>query len=305
MSQFIMLMRREWMQHRTGWLVVMLAPMVVLLIGSFFDGGVTVDVDGDIKLPPLHLAPPLIQTALLVAAVTAITLFLALLTLGFQLPGLAWRDQQDRSIEFWTSLPVSHSKAIAATLVTQILVLPAAAIAVGMVGGFVAGTVTVVTSSGVWAWLTQPWGLLLLSALALLVRLSVGLLLAAAWLSPLLMLTLVASAWLRRWGVPVVAALLAAGTLLLDKRLSEPLVAPVLQRLGVEALRSLLWVDGISGLRLKNADDALDFLHTLPAILLRDLLPLLRDAASPAMLLALLVAAGGFGLLVVRRQRGA
>ena len=39
MTQFIMLMRREWMQHRIGWLLVMLAPTVLLLLASFIDGG--------------------------------------------------------------------------------------------------------------------------------------------------------------------------------------------------------------------------------------------------------------------------
>jgi hypothetical protein len=306
MTQFITLVRREWMQHRIGWLIVMLAPTVLLLLLSLVDGGLRIDINADaVQLPPMRQAPALVQTGLLVLAVTGSTLTLALLSLGFQLPGLARRDQQDRSAEFWCALPVGHAKSVAAMLTTQILLLPWLAIAVGMLGGLLAAGVVVVASLGPVAWLTQPWGQLLASAAALLVRLTVGLLLAAAWLSPVLLLTMAAAAWLRRWGVPVVVALSLAGPLVLDKRLAEPVVGPALNRLSSEALQALLRIDAMPSLQLHSADDLAVLLPRLPGLLLHDLAPLLARAATPAFAGALVGGALGFGLLVLRRRRGA
>lgn len=305
MTQFKMLMRREWMQHHVGWLVVMLAPTLLLLLASFFDGGVQVNVNNDnVSLPPLVHAPALVQTGLLVMAVTGMTLAMALLAMGFQLSGLAWRDQQDGSAAFWTALPVGHAKAVAAMLVMQMLLMPALAIVVGMAGGLAAATVAIFASHGPMAWLAQPWGQLAAAMGALLLRMVVALVVAMAWLSPLLLLTMAASAWLRRWGVPLVAALTLVGTLLVDRRLAEPLIGPALWRPVAEALHALVYFDAVRGLQVSSAQDIVALLPGLPQRLLNDLPPMLADLASPAFVLALAAAAAGFALLVLRRQRG-
>ena len=305
MTQFMMLMRREWMQHRIGWLLVMLAPTVLLLLASFIDGGMQVNINDQVQLADLRQAPALVITGLLVTAVTGLTLALALLSMAFQLPGLARRDQQNGSAEFWTSLPVGHAKAIAATLFTQILMLPWLAIIVGIVGGLVAAMLAIIAIHGPLDWLAQPWGLLALSALALLLRMTVALLVAMAWLSPLLLLTMAASAWLRRWGVPVVAALTLAGTLILDRRLPEPLLGPALWRPVAEALHALLYFGAARDLQLRQLQDVIVWLPGLPTRLLGDLPPMLANLATPAFALALAGGALGFALLVLRRQRGA
>ena len=306
MTQFIMLMRREWMQHRIGWLVVMLAPTVLLLALGLVDGGIQVDVNSEsVKLPPFAQAPALVQIGLLVLAVTGVTLALALLSLGFQAPGLAWRDQQDRSIEFWNSLPVGHAKAVGAMLVAQALLMPMLAIAVGLAGGLLASTVAIVATHGPMAWLGLPWGQLALVTGLLLLRMAVALVVAMAWLSPLLLLTMAAAAWLRRWGVPVVAALTLAGTLMLDKRLAEPLIGPALWRPTSEALHALLYFDAVRGVQVRQVQDVVDLLPGLPQRLLNDLPLLLGGLASPAFVAALAGGALGFALLVLRRQRGA
>ena len=305
MNQFIMLMRREWMQHRIGWGVVMLAPTLLLLLGSLIDDSLQININDKVQLMALRQAPPLVITGLLVMAGTGLTLALALLSMTFQLPGLAWRDQQDGSAEFWTSLPVGHAKAIAATLFTQILMLPWLAIIVGIIGGLVAAMLAIIAIHGPLDWLTQPWGLLALTALALLLRMTVALLVATAWLSPLLLLTMAASAWLRRWGVPVVAALSLAGTLILDKRLPEPLVGPALWLPTSEALHALLYFNGVRALEVHSVQDAIEQLPRLPLSLLADLPPMLGALATPAFVLALAGAALGFALLVLRRKRGA
>jgi hypothetical protein len=131
------------------------------------------------------------------------------------------------------------------------------------------------------------------------------LLLAAAWVSPLLLLTMAASAWLRRWGVPVVVALSLAGSLVLDKRLAEPVVGPAMRRMSSEGLQALLQIDALRALQLHGVDQAATVLGNLPGLLLQDALPMLAHAATPAFALALAGGALGFGLLVLRRQRGA
>jgi len=303
-TQFLTLMRREWMQHRTGWLVLLLAPTVVLLALSFVDGAMQINVnDHDVQLPPLRHAAALVQTGLMLLAVTGTTFVLALLTLSFQLPGLARRDQQDGSIAFWCSLPVGHGKSVAALLVTHILLLPWLALLAGMAGGLLAALVAVVASLGPLAWLTQPWGLLLASIIALLLRLSLGLLIAAAWLSPVILLTMAAAAWLKRWGVPVVVAISLAGTLVLDKYLAQPVVGPALHRLSSEALQALLRIDALQGFSLRGADDVEVLLRALPMLQLHEMAALLTRAATPGFVLALAGGALGFALLVLRRQR--
>ncbi len=305
MTQFLMLMRRECMQHRTGWLVVLLAPTLLLLMLGLMDGAWQINIDNDgVHLPPLSQQPALVQTCLLVLAVTGVTFGLALLSVGFQLPGLAWRDQQDHSAEFWSALPVGHAKSLGAMLFTQVLALPGLAIAVGMLGGVLASLVSVSATLGPLAWLAQPWGLLLAGGAAMLLRLGLGLLVAVAWLSPLLLLTMAASAWLCRWGVPLVAAVVLAGIWLLDQRLPVPMVGPALRLVSSQALQALLFVSGTEGFSLGSADAALSQLRSLPGLLLSDLGPMLGRALTPGLALALAGAALGFWLLVLRRQRG-
>ena len=306
MTQFKMLLRREWMQHRTGWLILLAAPTLLLLLLSGLDGGLQINIDGnDVSLRPLHQAPSLVQTALLCAVVSVVTLGLALLTVGLQLPGLARRDRQDRSVEFWCSLPVGHAKAVSATLVAHLLLLPWAAMVAGALGGLLVAMVTVLAGHGLAAWLQLPWGLLLLAGAALLARLSLGLLLAVAWLSPLLLLTMAASAWLKRWGLPVLVAATLAGTLLLDKRLAQPVVQPALDLLTSEALQAMLRLQSLGAVRLGDGTGLQAFLQALPRALLHETATTLGHAATPAFVLALATAALGFWLLVLRRQRGA
>jgi len=305
MTPFTTLIRREWMQHRLGWLLLMGAPSLLLLLLTLADGGLTIQIDdGAMRLPKMQQAPALLQTALLSTVVAGLTFGVALLAMAIQLPGLARRDQQDGSAEFWTSLPIGHAQGVSALLLTQILLLPWLALVAGLAGGLLVSGATVIATHGLLAWLQQPWGLLGAAALALLARVSLGLLLAAAWLSPLLLLPMAASAWLKRWGVPVVVVAVLVGTLLIDRRLSAPVVQPALQRLGSEALQALLLLGPLNpGGALQDLDWP-SFLAGLPAQLLDEATGLVGRAATPAFVLALAGGALGFALLVLRRRRG-
>lgn len=305
MDRLPTLMKREWLQHRTGWLVLMGLPAVAMLVLGLFDGhGVQISVNGDDhSIAAINALPAALQTVGWSVATMAATFVLAALAVLAQLPGLARRDVQDRSIEFWRSLPTSHVQNVAALLLMHLLVLPGLALMVAMVAGQLVALVAIASQQGLMAWLQQPWWTLLPALLAVSTRALLGLLLAVAWLSPLLLLTMAASAWLKRWALPVVVVVTLLGVHWLDPRLPMPLVKPSLDRIGQEAINALLATRAFQGAHFEGPADVMAALPQLPALLLRDAAQLLSNAASPAFIAALAVAALGFGLLVLRRQR--
>lgn len=304
MDRFFTLMRREWMQHRIGWLVVLALPTLLLLLLGLIDGqGIRLQEAGEeSSISELSDLPVALQTLGWTFATTMTTFLLAVLSVLVQLPGLARRDMQDRSIEFWRSLPTSHVQSVGATVLTHLLVLPGAALIAGVLGAQLVALVSIGTQQGLVAWLQQPWWQLLPAVLVFTVRLLLGLLLAVAWLSPLLLLTMAASAWLKRWALPLVIAIPIVGVQWLDRQLPVAVVKQTFLRLGAEAGNALMPSRVLKGLQLEGPADALAALPDLPALLLHDAVQALGRAASPAFVAALLVGAAGFGLLVLRRQ---
>lgn len=304
MDRFFTLMRREWMQHRIGWLVVLALPTLLLLLLGLIDGqGIRLQEAGEeSSISELSDLPVALQTLGWTFATTMTTFLLAVLSVLVQLPGLARRDMQDRSIEFWRSLPTSHVQSVGATVLTHLLVLPGAALIAGVLGAQLVALVSIGTQQGLVAWLQQPWWQLLPAVLVFTVRLLLGLLLAVAWLSPLLLLTMAASAWLKRWALPLVIAIPIVGVQWLDRQLPVAVVKQTFLRLGAEAGNALMPSRVLKGLQFEGPADALAALPDLPALLLHDAVQALGRAASPAFVAALLVGAAGFGLLVLRRQ---
>lgn len=305
MNKFTTLMQREWLQHRNGWGVLMGLPLLLMLGLALLDGrGLQIQVDGDGRtLPPMSQMPVVLQTLGWTAATAAITFVLACLSVLAQLPGLARRDMQDRSIEFWRSLPISDVESVGATVFTHLLVLPCLAVGVALLGAQLVALVAVVTTQGPLAWLQQPWWLVLAVIVAAFARLLLGFTLALLWLSPILLLTMAASAWLKRWAVPVVVVASVAGVQLLDRYLPVPMVKPALARIGTEALSALLSPQAVEGIRFDGPAELAEALPGLPGWLMTDAGRVLGDALSPAFVLALAVGALGFALMVWRRQR--
>lgn len=305
MDRFFTLMKREWMQHRIGWLVVMAVPTLLMLVLSLFDGrGLQLKIDGDAAvISELYQLPVALQTVGWSFATGLLTFVLACLAVLAQLPGLARRDVQDRSIEFWRSLPTSHVQSVGATVLMHLLVLPGLALMAGVLGAQLVALVAISSHLGLGAWLTQPWWMLLPAMLVMTARMLLGLLLAVAWLSPLLLLTMAASAWLKRWAVPVVVATLVVGVQWLDHQLPVAVVKPALDRIGSEAMNALLATNSLKALHFDGPEGLAAALPDLPALLLRDAAQVLGNTASPAFVAALLVGAAGFGLLVLRRMR--
>ncbi len=304
MNRFNTLLLREWMQHQRGWISIVAIP-VVLFTGAGLLGHASIDFgDGDMMHGPDAQA----VTAGVVVGLGLITLLLAWGAAMLQSPGLARRDTQDRSIEFWLSLPVGHTQGVGATVLAHLLLFPLAALLLGVAAGFVVSLPIVAKLFGLGAWFAQPWGTMLAVAAALTLRVALGVVLASLWLSPLILGTMAASAWLKRWGVPVVAAVLGLGGLVLDRVYGNPVVWKVLGTISQGASKAFLVADRGEGGKpfvINGPGQIGDALGQLPAWALGDAGHALANLATPAFLAAVAVGAASFGLLVLRRTRGA
>lgn len=290
-TRFRTLLLREWMQHHRGWLLVMLVPPL-LSLGLLPFG--TVEVEA--QLPALLIAAAAL--AMSAIAVTSISWSMAML----QLPGLARRDQQDRSIEFWLSLPASHVESISATLLMHALLVPMLALLVGTGLGFVIAAGIVVKLGGLAALAEVAWLPLAAAGLAGALRLALGLVLMSLWLAPLLLIPMAASAWLKRWGVPAVIATLVIGGIVLDRIYGNPIVWTLLISQAQGAGSAFFNHEGELNV-LRHAPETLG--STVARWALNDSLRALQDLASPHLIGGLVVAAGCFALLVLRRRRAA
>ena len=293
MSRFNTLLLREWMQHHRGWLVLMLAPPLLILLLIPF---------GTVEFSPGELGtmPAVSLMMMAMAAVPAMVLGITAVALLFQTPGLARRDRQDRSIEFWLSLPTSHSASIGATVLTHLVLVPLAAVLVGALLSQFIGLALVWKVFGVSAGFALPWHTLIPAGAVGLVRSLLGVLLGCFWLMPLLLATMAASAWLKRWGTPVLAIVLSVGHKLLATFYGITVIGQTVTGLLVNA-RSAIVHDAVP--RVRGVEGSLAWLEQAPSWFVNDGLASLRDLAQPLALFALLASAACFGLLVLRRSR--
>lgn len=290
-ERFQALMLREWMQHKRGWLITVLVPPLLFLLMVPFG-----QVEG------LPIQRPLAAAVFVTMMGSAAALGLALVVSGFQWPGLARRDAQDRSIEFWLSLPGRHSESLGATLVSHGLLLPLAAAVSGYGFGFLIANALFLKMGGIEAWRSLPWGATLGATLPLLARGLLGVVLMTAWVAPLVLAVMAASAWLKRWGLPVLGIAFFGGGLVLDRVYDNPIV--------FELFKAQL--DG-STLALIAQPDSFNLgMHSLmsnegwkpAAWALQDALQALGNLASAQFVGGLAVSALCFYLLVLKRSRG-
>lgn len=296
MKRFKTLLQREWMQHHRGWLILLALPMV-LVVGIAIVSSFQFELD---EGP----ADALGAAMLLGAGLTALTLGLAWGATLLMSPSLARRDVQDRSIEFWVSLPIPHSHSVGATLLMHLLALPLAAVGVGLLGAIVLSPLVVAKGWGIGAWFTLPWGQLLLAALALALRLWLGVVLATLWLSPLIIGTMAASAWLKRWGVPAVAGVLVIGGVLMEKLYGITLIGDTLKYLFSEAATAVIAAAGEGEVKVNHPNELDAMLPMAPGWMMHDAAQALMALATPGFVAAVLVGAAMFALLVWRRARG-
>ena len=292
-SRFNTLLRREWMQHHRGWLaMVLLPPLIVLAVLPF--GSVEIGTSELGRMP--ELAAMLAAMALVPAVVLGITVF----SLLIQAPGLARRDVQDRSIEFWLSLPTSHSSSIGATVLMHLVLVPLFAVVAGAVLGVPIGIAVVWKGFGLDAALALPWGPLAATGAAGLARAMLGVLLACLWLVPLVLAVMAASAWLKRWGLPLLGLVLGIGHKALLTVYDNPVIGETLRDLFVNARLALVASPppNRGGLAALAAT-----LSEAPGWLMNDGLEALKNLGQPLFAVALAIGAVAFGLLVLRRSR--
>lgn len=306
MDQFATLLKREWMQHRTGWLALSLVPMGLLLLAVVFgDMKIGNNVSGG-SWEEAGTAGPLPIFAMVLAATALSTMAMAWLATLIQASGLARRDQQDRSIEFWLSLPVGHVQSLGATLLVHLLLVPIGALLLGLLGGAVLALLVTLKAFGVSNLVGLPWGDLLVAVAATTARLMVGVALATAWLSPLILGGMAASAWLKRWGIPALVGGLAIGHAVLYKSFGTPIIGQTVREWLAGAALALTGTKGpLHFSNLDRPDHFAQFLQAWPGALWDNLASAIGLLAVPQLVLGLALAAGCFGLLVLRRQRGA
>lgn len=299
MNPIYPLMQREWLHHRFAWALLALVPLALALVLVSF-GQIEFD-DGEADR--IGTALPAVMTLVAVAVCTVSAFVVFWVTSVIIATGLARRDHGDRSIEFWLSLPVGHVPSLAVPMLVHLVLVPAAALALGLLAGHGLAMVLVARFAGLSAWFGLPWADLFAATLALGLRLLAGLPLATLWLAPVILMAMLARAWIGRWGLPVLGLVLGLGGLLADRALGQPLLLPWLGHLIQQAVQAMAGAGEVS-FTARGADEALAALRGLPGLALQDLGAALGALLSPAMTAGLAVSAVCFALLVDWRQRG-
>lgn len=300
MHNLIPLMRREWLQHRRAWMLLVLVPLALavlpLAVGQ-------IEFDSDLaQRSGAELAVMLGSISILLTI--AVLFLLVWVTSLFVTTGLARRDHADRSIEFWLSLPTGHAESLVAPLIVHLVLVPAAALVAGLLGGYAISLLLVTRFVGIGEWLALPWGSLFAGTLALVARVAAGLPLATLWLLPLVLLAILANALFKRWGLPVLAVALGLGSTVLTKVFGQPWLQQALGFLVSRAATSLMGASG-EAVSVNDKTPPAQALAHLPGWALHDFLAALRDAANLGLLAAVAVSALLFWALLLWRQRGA
>lgn len=301
MNQLLPLMRREWLQHRNGWLWLMGVPFALLLLAvslpnlQFDIGNATALADP---------AFPMVVTVTTIIGVTVLNFMIVWITSLFITTGISRRDQGDRSIQFWLSLPTSHSASWAAPLLVHLLLVPAAALAIGMAEGYVLSALLVTRLDSFGAWIAMPWALINAATLSTLARMLAGLPLATLWLLPLILLAVLARAWIGRWGVPVLLLALSLGSAFMERLMGQPLLSQTLLALMANAATSMLPFQ-VLHFDTHNLGDAASQVAAVPGWVWSTFGEALRDFVTPLFAGTVLVSAACFWGLVEWRQRGA
>jgi hypothetical protein len=299
MNTLTPLLQREWLQHRFAWALLALLPTALALL--LFSFGQVNLAEGE---PPDDRR---VQAAAALAATVAgmaLHLVIALITSAIILTGLARRDHGDRSVEFWLSLPTAHAPTFAVPLLTHAVLVPLAALAIGLVGGLAISFVLVGRIASVGAWAALPWPTLLAAALAVLGRLALGTVLAMVWLSPLILAVLLMTAWFRRWGLVILAVGVGLGSGVMDRFLGKPLPWQLLSGLAERAGRSF-FDGGAQGLTIESTEQLDGLIGQVPAWVAADAGSALGMLASPWLLGTQAASAACIWGLVRWRRSGA
>lgn len=300
MKNLLPLMRREWLQHRFAWAMLMLVPLALAVLPLTFG---SIELDADMaKRTGSDLATMLGSISIVLSA--AVIFLLVWVTSLFIITSLPRRDHADRSVEFWLSLPTGHAESFAAPLLVHLVLVPAVAMGAGLLSGYALSLLLVTRIVGFGEWLALPWNSVVPGTLALAARVVAGLPLATLWLSPLILLAMLCTALFKRWGLPVLLVGVTIFSALMDYVFRQPLMSETIGRLGRNAGLALAGASG-QGLTINDEMPVAQALEGMASWAWRDLLAALREAGSPLFLGVLVVSLGLFMALVWWRQRGA
>jgi hypothetical protein len=284
------LMLREWMQHKRGWLLTLILPPALVLALLPFGEAHGLPTD-----------QPLAAGVIVVMGATMALLVIAGLSAAFQLPGLARRDVQDRSIEFWLSLPAGNSESLMATLLAHVMLVPLAAVVFGFGVGYVITAGVALKMAGFAGLAAVPWGQVTVLVLPAMLRVAFGVVLALVWLAPLVLMVMATAAWLKRWAVAAIAAATVITTAILPKLYGFVLIRDWLNLQMTGAWHALLAnpKELASNPAQMAAVDSTEAWHWAVGDAVHELQALLSWQVASG----LAVAALCFYLLVLRRQR--
>lgn len=300
MNRILPLMRREWLQHRMAWSLMLLLPLALAVLMVSF-GKVQTDPE---ERELIDNAPAVLVFAAM-AAGTVITLAVVVVSSMILMAGLARRDHGDRSNEFWLSLPVGHGEALGVPLLVHLLLLPAVAIGVGLMSGLLVSIPLVARTVGFGEWLAQPWGVMLPAVFTLALRMLAGLPLALLWLSPIVLGVVLLGAWFGRWGIVIAAAGIGIGSGVMDYVFGQPWPAEVVGRMLQGAAQSLVGArPHTGGGQFDNQGELLGALGEIGAWARGDFVGALGALASPEFVGGLVFAALCFWALMRWRARG-
>jgi ABC-2 type transport system permease protein len=300
MKNLIPLMRREWLQHRFAWALLVLVPLALAVLPLIFgslevDGMAASGGPGDLALMVGTLSI-VISSAVIFLLLWVTSLFIAL--------GTPRRDHADRSVEFWLSLPTGHSESLTAPLLVHLLLVPAAALLAGLACGVLVSFITVSRLASIGEWFSLPWGSIALGLMSLVARVIAGLPMAVLWLLPLLLAAMLANAFFKRWGLPVLAVGVALSSAVMNGVFGQPLLYSTLTALLRNAGLSLMGAGG-SGVGITADNPPGEALSSMPGWAAHDFGASVQALASPLFLGSLAVSALLFYGLVIWRQRGA
>jgi len=185
-TTLLMLLRREFWEHRYLWRVPLAFIALLLLLAVFGH----VDAD-DMPAKVQAALPTLIQYAL-----ASVLFLIVVAVLTYYTIDCLHAERKDRSILFWKSLPVSDGLTVTSKFLVALVVVPLAAVGLALLGhllfmAIMAARAAFGSLPAAPAWDTLEW----LRNVALMLVLLV---LAMLWYAPVIAASLLVSGWARK-----------------------------------------------------------------------------------------------------------
>jgi hypothetical protein len=296
--KLLTLARREWIQHRFGWALLVLAPLALTVLAVSFTPA-EIKLEEDLQLR--EMLPTMLTGIALVGGGLGLLFLLMLASLIFMM-GLPRRDDADRSVEFWLSMPVSHGASLGVPMAVHLLLVPMAAVLAGLACGGLVSLLIVARTTGIADWINQPWGLLLPAIAASAGRLLIGIPLAMAWLLPLVLLLMLFVAVFKRWGLPALVVAQIGLNFMAERLGAGPVVIDRLLFIAHRAGTAL--IGSGDGVTINSDQDVTSLLEAMPGLAWRGSVEALAGSATLPMLAGLAVSALLFTALIEWRRRG-